>query len=164
MAAPSSPPSARWRERRAVHVLRPVLVYGSGVKGNLRALVRLAALPVPLPFGALTGRRSLVSLANLAGAISFVLRHDGCAGRNLRGGGSGAADLRRDRRGAAARPRQTPGLFAVPPALLRLALAVIGRGANFEQINGDLIADPGKLMAAGWRPEPDTAGALSGMR
>ena len=34
-------------------LLRPVLVYGPGVKGNLRALMRLAALPIPLPFGAL---------------------------------------------------------------------------------------------------------------
>ncbi len=61
-------------------ILRPVLVYGPGVKGNLRALMRLAALPVPLPFAALTARRSLVSLANLAAAITFVLRHDACAG------------------------------------------------------------------------------------
>jgi hypothetical protein len=61
-------------------ILRPVLVYGPGVKGNLRALMRLAALPVPLPFGALTARRSLLSLAKLTDAITFVLRHDGCAG------------------------------------------------------------------------------------
>ena len=61
-------------------ILRPVLVYGAGVKGNLRALIRLAALPVPLPFGALAARRSLVSLANLIAAIGFVLRHDACAG------------------------------------------------------------------------------------
>jgi nucleoside-diphosphate-sugar epimerase len=39
-------------------ILRPVLIYGAGVKGNLRALMRLAALPVPLPFGALAARRS----------------------------------------------------------------------------------------------------------
>src|SRR5262249_1678902 len=33
-------------------ILRPVLVYGSGAAGNLRALARVAPLPVPLPFGA----------------------------------------------------------------------------------------------------------------
>ena len=56
-------------------VLRPVLVYGPGVKGNLRTLMRLAALPVPLPFGALTNRRSLVGIDNLVGAIIHVLGH-----------------------------------------------------------------------------------------
>jgi len=145
-------------------VLRPVLVYGCGVKGNLRALARLAAWPVPLPFAALTGRRSMVSLGNLAGAISFVLHHDGCAGETYVVADPAPltfAEITAALRRGHGKP---PGLFAVPPALLRLALTAIGRGANFEQINGDLIADPGKLTAAGWRPEPDTAGALSGMR
>ena len=81
MAAPSSRPNARCaRSGVPITILRPVLVYGPGVKGNLRALVRLAALPVPLPFGALSARRSLLSLANLTDAVAFVLRHDGCAG------------------------------------------------------------------------------------
>ena len=33
-------------------ILRPTLVYGRGVGGNMAALLRLARLPVPLPFGA----------------------------------------------------------------------------------------------------------------
>ena len=32
-------------------ILRPVLVYGRGAKGNLAHLLRLARLPLPLPFG-----------------------------------------------------------------------------------------------------------------
>lgn len=31
--------------------LRPVLIYGPGVKANMAALLKLARLPVPLPFG-----------------------------------------------------------------------------------------------------------------
>ena len=56
-----------------------------------------------------------------------------------------------------------PGLVAVPEALLRFALTAAGRGANWEQISGGLVADPAKLMAAGWRPEPDTMRALADM-
>jgi nucleoside-diphosphate-sugar epimerase len=33
-------------------ILRPVLIYGPGLKGNLAALARLAALPLPLPLAA----------------------------------------------------------------------------------------------------------------
>jgi nucleoside-diphosphate-sugar epimerase len=144
-------------------VLRPVLVYGPGVKGNLRALMRLAALPIPLPFAALEARRSLVSLANLASAIDFVLREAACAGETYV-----VADpepvtiaeivtaLRRGR-------GKPPCLIAVPPVLLRLALTAAGRGANREQINGALVADPAKLMAAGWRPDRDTIRALEEM-
>jgi hypothetical protein len=56
-----------------------------------------------------------------------------------------------------------PGLVAIPPALLRFALAVLGRGANWEQINGALVVDPRKLLTAGWQADADTAGALAQM-
>jgi len=49
--------------------LRPVLVYGPGVKGNMAELLRFARSRLPLPFGGLTARRSLLSLDNLVGAI-----------------------------------------------------------------------------------------------
>jgi nucleoside-diphosphate-sugar epimerase len=144
-------------------ILRPVLVYGPGVKGNMRALMRLAALPIPLPFGAIASRRSLVSLANVASAISFVLRDATCAGETYVVAdpapvtfGEIVAALRRGR-------GKPPGLAAVPEALLRLGLIATGRGTNWEQISGGLVADPAKLMAAGWRPERDTMKALAEM-
>jgi nucleoside-diphosphate-sugar epimerase len=144
-------------------ILRPVLVYGPGVKGNLGALMRLAALPIPLPFAALEGRRSLVSLANLASAIDFVLREAACAGETYVVAepepvtiAEIVTALRRGR-------GKSPGLVAVPPVLLRLALTAAGRGANWEQVNGALVADPAKLMAAGWRPDRDTIRALEEM-
>ena len=56
--------------------MRPVLVYGPGVKGNMAALVKLAAKPLPLPFGSLPGRRSLLSVDNLVVAVDTVLRAD----------------------------------------------------------------------------------------
>jgi nucleoside-diphosphate-sugar epimerase len=144
-------------------ILRPVLVYGPGVKGNLRALMRLAALPIPLPFAALEGRRSLVSLTNLASAIGFVLREAACAGETHVVADPDPVTIGEIvtalRRGGG----KSPGLVAVPPVLLRLALMAAGRGANWEQIGGTLVADPAKLMAAGWRPDRDTMKALAAM-
>jgi nucleoside-diphosphate-sugar epimerase len=130
-------------------ILRPVLVYGPGVKGNLRALMRLAALPIPLPFGALEARRSLASLVNLASAIGFVLRENACASETYVVADPDPLTIGEIvmalRRGGGKRP----GLIAV------------GRGINWEQLSGGLAADPAKLIAAGWRPEPDTMRALA---
>ncbi len=144
-------------------ILRPVLVYGPGVKGNLHTLIRLAALPIPLPFGALKARRSVVSLANVTSAIGFVLHDLACAGETYVAAdptpltiGEIVTALRRGR-------GKPPGLIAVPEALLRLALIAVGRGINWDQISGGLVADPAKLMAAGWRPERDTMKALAEM-
>src|SRR5262249_14497234 len=54
-------------------ILRPVVVYGPGVKGNIASLVRLTAMPWPLPFGAFVNQRSLLALDNLIGAVKFLL-------------------------------------------------------------------------------------------
>ena len=144
-------------------ILRPVLVCGPGVKGNLRALIKLAALPVPLPFGALTARRSLVSLASLASAIAFVLHPNACAGETYVVADPEPLTLAEIATALRRGLGRKPGLVAVPPPLLRLALATLGRGANWEQINGALVADPRKLVAAGWRADADTTGALAAM-
>ncbi len=54
-------------------VLRPTVVYGKGAKGNIASLATLAQTPMPLPFGGLDNRRSLLALENLAAAIALVL-------------------------------------------------------------------------------------------
>jgi nucleoside-diphosphate-sugar epimerase len=142
-------------------VLRPVLVYGAGAKGNLGALMRLAALPLPLPFGGFVNRRSLVSRDNLVSGISHVLRDAKSAGEIYVVADpqplSLAEIIAAMRQGIGRRP----GQIAVAPRLIRLGLAALGRGEMWPQLNGDLIVDPAKLIAAGWRPDPDSKSALA---
>ena len=53
-----------------VVIIRPPLIYGPGVKGNLLSLIRAARFNIPLPFKwASKNRRSLVSLENLCSLI-----------------------------------------------------------------------------------------------
>ena len=54
-------------------ILRPVVAYGPGAKANIALMTRIAALPVPLPFGSFHNRRSLVSIDNLAQAVVFCV-------------------------------------------------------------------------------------------
>jgi nucleoside-diphosphate-sugar epimerase len=144
-------------------VLRPVLVYGPGIKGNLRMLARLAALPVPLPFGAFTNRRSLLSIGNLAAAITHVLRLPESGGETYV-----VADLQpvslaqivKALRTGLGRP---PGLVSVPPGLIRLGLTMLGRSRQWDQLGGQLVVNPAKLVVAGWRPETETAAGLAAM-
>jgi len=55
-------------------ILRPPVVYGAGVKGNLRHLIRYVqrGLPVPIPYPA-PAARSLISARNLASAVVQTL-------------------------------------------------------------------------------------------
>ena len=50
--------------------MRPPLVYGPGVGGNFRALLRLAGSGLPLPFAGLDNRRSLMARDNLVDLLA----------------------------------------------------------------------------------------------
>jgi nucleoside-diphosphate-sugar epimerase len=64
-------------------ILRPPLVYGPGVRANFRALIRLAASGLPLPFAGIDNRRSLIFLDNLIDLAARACFHPRAAGRVL---------------------------------------------------------------------------------
>jgi nucleoside-diphosphate-sugar epimerase len=49
-------------------ILRPVVIYGEGEKGNFAAVHKFSRLPIPLPFGGLTAQRSVLSVQNFCSA------------------------------------------------------------------------------------------------
>ena len=56
-----------------IAIVRPPLVYGPGVKGNLIKFLRLAERDVPLPFGGVDNQRSMVYLDNLVELINAII-------------------------------------------------------------------------------------------
>ena len=144
-------------------ILRPTLVYGAGAQGNFANLLRLADSPWPLPLASFANRRSLVSIENLVSAIRFALAAAVTQRETYLVADPLALTLAEIvaalRRGAGRPPR----LFAFPPAVCKAALDVTGRKEVWERLGGSLVVDPGKLMAAGWQPDPDTRTALARM-
>ena len=58
-------------------ILRPPLVYGPGVKGNLSSLMNLIDRNIPMPIVKTNNMRSLISLTNLVEALIIVgLNHE----------------------------------------------------------------------------------------
>lgn len=142
-------------------ILRPVLVYGPGVRGNMGSLASLARLPVPLPFAGLSARRSLVSRTSLCEAVLHCLRQASTdrgtyvvADRQPVTPPQIVAALR-------AGLGRSPGLFALPPALLRIAAAAAGQKSRFETLEQDLVASSASLEATGWNAVPDTVASLA---
>jgi UDP-glucose 4-epimerase len=143
--------------------LRPALVYGPGVKGNMAALVRLARRPLPLPFGALRNQRSIVGLDNLAEAVDLVLRAPEPLRRPLLVADpepmTVAAMIAALREGFG----RQPGLFPVPPPLLALAARLAGREEAYARLAGSLVASPAALMGLGWTPVSSTRDGLAAL-
>jgi nucleoside-diphosphate-sugar epimerase len=142
-------------------VLRPVLVYGPGVKGNMASLLKIAAMPMPLPFGALKAQRSLVSIGNLISALQYVLQTQTAENAAFivadREALTMAEVIRALRRGLG-RPEM---LLPVPNASLARILRFAGKGDLAERLMGDLVADAAGLRRIGWTPPERTAEALA---
>lgn len=62
-------------------IIRPVLIYGPNVKANFQSLVSLVKRQLPLPFGRVNNKRSLVSVYNLIDLIQTCMTHPNAAGQ-----------------------------------------------------------------------------------
>lgn len=136
-----------------VVIVRPPLVYGPRVKGNLRRLVRLVERGIPLPLSAVRNRRSLVSVDNLCDLLTRCIEHPRAAGRTFLV--SDGEDLSTPElvRGIAAALGRPARLVPVPVSLLRTAGRLTGRGAEVERLCGSLQVDISKTREVlGWAP------------
>jgi nucleoside-diphosphate-sugar epimerase len=137
-----------------VVIIRPPLVYGSGVKANFESMMRWLARGVPLPLAAVTNnRRSLVTLDNLVDLIVICLNHPAAANQTLLvsdGEDLSTADLLRRMGEALGRPAH---LFYVPTALLKLGATVVRKPCIYHRLCGSLQLDIAKTrQLLDWHP------------
>lgn len=142
-------------------ILRPALIYGPGVKGNLAALIRLARSPWPLPLGALRNRRSLLARSNLVAAIHLALATPAMLNQTYVVADPAALTVAEIVAAVRAGLNRSPRLLPVPPALLAMACKASGRAQLWDRIGGNCVVDPAKLLAVGWRPATDTRAGLA---
>jgi nucleoside-diphosphate-sugar epimerase len=62
-----------------VVIIRPPLIYGKGVKANFKHLIQLCQKPLPLPFGAIQNKRSMIYIDNLVDFIMVCITHPNAA-------------------------------------------------------------------------------------
>jgi UDP-glucose 4-epimerase len=56
-----------------------------------------------------------------------------------------------------------PGLLPIPPAFIAMAARAIGRDEEWQRLGGSLVADPTRLIEAGWRPGIETRAGLAAL-
>ena len=134
-------------------ILRPPLVYGPGVKGNFRQLLRLCELGLPLPFGNIFNRRSLIGTDNLANAICRCLTHPKAPGETFLvsdGEDVSTPDLARS---IARKMKKRTYMVPVSPALLETMLWLVGKSSTARRLLGSLTLDSSHIHnTLGWCP------------
>ncbi len=146
-------------------ILRPTLVYGPGNPGNMERLIKLVKKGLPLPFGLVNNRRSLVYVGNLVDAIITCLSHPNAKNQTFLisdGQDLSTPDLIRK----IAYYLDCPcNLLPVPPSLLKVAgnlgdmgEKLLGRSLplntpTIDRLLGSLVVDSSKIRnTLNWLP------------
>jgi nucleoside-diphosphate-sugar epimerase len=143
-------------------ILRPPLVYGPGVKGNLLRLMHALDRGLPLPLASVRNRRSLIYVGNLADAILACIDAPAAAGATfLVSDGEDVSTpelLMRLASGLGRRAR----LWPCPVAALRAAGHLLGRNAEIARLTGSLQIDASLIRKQlGWQPRYSTNQGLT---
>jgi UDP-glucose 4-epimerase len=143
-------------------LLRPTLIVGPRPAGNLKTLIRLAKTPLPLPLAVADARRSVLARSDLCAAIEHVLSSPAHIGETYlvaHPNPISIADMITALRQGLGR---SPGLFACPIPLLRLALTVAAHGRDTApKLFDSLVVSPTKLIKTGWLPSVTPQAALA---
>lgn len=143
------------RDRRAA-ILRLPMVYGPGMGGLLRLLLRLARSPLPLPLGAMPGARPLLGLDKAVEAVMLLLHAAPALLRTLVAADRQALGLGEIvtafRQGLGRRP-------SVLPFPWKLASGVPALRPLLTEQAGDVS----RLAALGWEPRMDPRTALAAL-
>lgn len=129
--------------------LRPPLVVGHDAKGNWARLQRLALSGVPLPFGSIENRRSIVSIELLVKAILYL-----CDNRiDVRNSGNycisdpetiSLIDILTNLRAGMDIPRR---IFPFPYKYFHYMAKTIGKSQVIDGITRNLIIDPSRFFS-----------------
>ncbi|MNM64497.1 GDP-6-deoxy-D-mannose reductase [compost metagenome] len=144
-----------------VVIIRPVLVYGPGVKANFQSMMRWLDKGIPLPFGAIHNSRSLVALDNLVDLIVTCISHPAAANQTfLVSDGEDLSTTQLLRKIALALGR-TARLVPIPASVLRGVATLLGRKALSNRLCGSLQVDISKTRSLlGWTPPVSADDAL----
>jgi nucleoside-diphosphate-sugar epimerase len=133
--------------------VRPPLVYGPGVKGNFRAMLRWLARRLPLPFASVRNERSLVSLDNLVDGVITACVHPGAPGQILLFADAENLSTPELLRRTGAALQKPARLVAIPPSWLRAGGALAGKGAAVSRLLDSLRIDMTLTQRVlGWSP------------
>lgn len=146
-------------------IVRPVLIYGPGVKANFRRMLDWLERGIPLPLAALDNRRSLLALDNLVDLLERCIQHPAAANRIFLasdGEDLSTPELLRRLGAALGRPAR---LWPLPPSWLAIAGCVLGRRAEVERLCGSLQVDSRATREQlNWQPPVTVDAALAAIK
>lgn len=134
-------------------IIRPVLVYGPGVKANFLSMMHWLYRAIPLPFGAVHNSRSFVAVENLVDLIVTCVEHPAATNQIFLasdGEDVSTTQLLRKLANALGKPVL---LLPIPVCFMSGAAALLGQKPLSQRFFGSLRVDINKnRQLLGWVP------------
>lgn len=134
-------------------ILRPVLMYGPGVKGNFALLCRWVKRGIPLPLAGIVNQRSFLSLENGCHLIEKVIEHREVSGTFLVADRTLLSTPELIRAIALVFNKKAR-LFYCPLILLKVICFLTNKKSAFDRLSESLVVDSSATERVfGWVPE-----------
>ncbi|WP_027924131.1 NAD-dependent epimerase/dehydratase family protein [Pseudomonas sp. URMO17WK12:I12] len=143
-------------------IIRPPLVYAANAPGNFKRLLRLVKLGVPLPFGKVAARRSMISLANLVSFIKVAMVHPNAADQLFLVSDGVDVSLPEVLESLALGMQRKLVLVPIPLGFLRFGSILLRKKMLYTQLCGYFLIDSSKAQTLlGWKAPFDVRSELS---
>lgn len=144
-----------------ISIIRPVLVYGPGVKANFRNMMVWLDKGIPLPFGAIHNKRSLVALDNLVDLIIVCCSHPAAANQTFLVSDDEDVSTTQLLRKMACALGKPARLIPIPGNWISLGATALGKKSLSQRLCGSLQVDIEKTKTMlGWTPPVSLESAL----
>ena len=144
-----------------VTIVRPVLVYGPGVKANFRKMMKWVSRGVPLPLGAIHNKRSLVALDNLVDLILTCVEHPAAVNQVFLASDGDDLSTTQMLQQLGIVLDKPARLLPVPMSLLNAVFTLLGKENFTQRLCGSLQVDISKnKQLLGWTPPVSVEDAM----
>ena len=134
-------------------IIRPPLIYGAGVKANFKSLIQLCEKFLPLPFGAIHNKRSMVYVENLIDFIALCITHPKAANETFLISDDEDISTTTLIRTIRTRLGMPSLLLPIPQSWIVFVLYLIGKKSLSTRVCGNLQVDITKAKTLlGWKP------------
>ena len=132
-------------------IIRPPLVYGSGVKANFLSMLKWVKSGLPLPLGSARNLRSLVSVRNLADLIENCATNTAAKNQIFNVSDDNDISIIELLRTIAAAMNKPARLVKVPLPILKLGSQIIGKPRAYDGLCGSFQLDVSQTkQKLGW--------------
>ena len=141
-------------------VLKPVLMYGKGMKGSLKTLQKLSNSKLPLPIKNITTKRSYLSVKSFSMLVRICIETEVLKNETFYVSDDDSVSLG----DLASVMRKKPSrliTFHVPRFAIKVILKIMGKKSLYDQIYLENVVDLNLIKSAtGWKPILNTCRAV----